>query len=55
MHDVTKIQRLKNSIKADARLEHALTTARTNRLAQGDFQSCVTFLLVEVEKSPAQI
>jgi len=49
MDDATKIQHLKNGIKADAGLEHALTTACTNRLAQGDFQSYVTFLLAEVD------
>ena len=49
MDDATKIQHLENGIKADAGLEHALTTACTNRLAQGDFQSYVTFLSAEVD------
>ena len=49
MDDATKIQHLKNGIKVDAGLEHALTTACTDRLAQGDFQSYVTFLLTEVD------
>ena len=47
MDDATKIQHLKNSIKANASLEHALTTAHSNRLPQGDFKSYVTFLLAE--------
>ena len=49
MDSATKIQHIKNGIKAEAGLEHALTTARTNRLAQGDFHSFVTFLSAEVE------
>lgn len=49
MDDATKIQHLKNGIKADAGLEHALTTARTNRLAHGDFNAYVTFMSAEVD------
>ena len=49
MDDATKIQHLKNGIKADTGLEHAFTTARTNRMAQGDFNSFVTFLAAEVD------
>lgn len=49
MDDATKIQHLKNGIKAKAGLEHALTTARTNRMAQGDFNAFVTFLSAEVD------
>ena len=49
MDPATKIQHIKNGIKAEAGLEHALTTARTNKMAQGDFHSFVTFLSAEVE------
>ena len=47
MDNVTKIQHLKSGIKLDAGLEHALTTARTNKLAQGDFGEFVSFLAAE--------
>lgn len=49
MDDATKIQHLKSGIKEEAGLEHAITTARTNGLAQGDFHSYVNFLSTEVE------
>ena len=39
MDNATKIQHLKSGIKLDAGLEHAMTTARTNKLAQGDFKA----------------
>ena len=48
MDNATKIQHLKAGIKLDAGLEHALTTARTNKLAQGDFGGFVSFLAAEV-------
>lgn len=48
MDNATKIQHLKSGIKLDAGLEHALTTARTNKLAQGDFGGFVSFLSAEV-------
>ena len=37
MDDSTKIQYLKSGIKLDAGLEYAMTTARTNKLAAGNF------------------
>ena len=49
MDDATKIQHLKSGIKLDAGLEHAMTTARTNKLAQGDFQGYVSFISAEVD------
>ena len=48
MDNATKIQHLKSGIKLDAGLEHAMTTARTNRLAAGDFQGYVSFMAAEV-------
>ena len=44
MDDATMIQHLKSGIKLDAGLEHAMTTARTNKLTQGDFQGYVSFM-----------
>ena len=49
MDDATKIQHLKSGIKLDAGLEHAMTTARTNKLATGDFQGYVSFMAAEVD------
>ena len=49
MDDATKIQHLKSGIKMDAGLEHAMTTARTNKLAAGDFQGYVSFMAAEVD------
>ena len=49
MDDSTKIQHLKSGIKLDAGLEHAMTTARTNKLAAGDFQGYVSFMSAEVD------
>ena len=49
MDDATKIQHLKSGIKLDAGLEHAMTTARTNKLAQGDFQGYVSFMSAEID------
>ena len=45
----TKIQHLKNNIKADAGLETSLSTARSNRRNYPTFQSFVNFLTAEVE------
>ena len=44
----TIIQHLKAEIKLDVGLKHALTTARTNKLAQGNFGGFLSFLSVEV-------
>lgn len=49
MDDATKIQHLKSGIKLDAGLEHAMTTACTNRLARGDFQGYVSFMEAEID------
>ena len=49
MDNATKIQHLKAGIKLDAGLEHAMTTARTNKLAQGDFPVYVSFMACEVD------
>jgi len=49
MDNATKIQHLKSGIKLDAGLEHAMTTARTNKLAQGDFQGYVSFMAAEID------
>ena len=49
MDDATKIQHLKSGIKLDAGLEHAMTTARTNKLATVDFQGYVSFMAAEVD------
>ena len=49
MDNATKIQHLKSGIKLDAGLEHAMTTARTNKLAQGDFQGYVSFMSAEID------
>ena len=43
MDNSTKIQHLKSGIKLDAGLEHAMKTARTNKLVAGGFN--LTFLL----------
>ena len=49
MDDSTKIQHVKQSIKFEAGLEHALTTARTSGLFQGTFTGFVSFLQGEVD------
>ena len=48
MENATKIQHLKAGINIDARLEYALTTARTNKLVQDKFGRFVSFFLAEV-------
>ena len=48
MDNATKIQHLRVGIELDAGLEHALTTARTHKLAQDDFGGFVSFLSAEV-------
>ena len=49
MDEDTKIQHLKNNIKADAGLESSLSTARSNRRNYPTFQSFVNFMTAEVE------
>ena len=49
MDEETKIQHLKNNIKADAGLEHSLSTARSNRKNYTTFQDFVNFMTAEVE------
>ena len=47
MDNATKIQHFQGVIKIYTRLEYALTTARTNKLSQRDFQSFISFLSAE--------
>jgi len=49
MDNTTKIQHFQSSVNIDAGLEHTLTTARTNKLLQGSFQSFISFPLAEVD------
>ena len=54
MDESTKIQHLKRGIKAEAGLEHALSSSRTNGLLRGTFQALVSFLAAEVHEKRAR-